>query len=592
MNTSTGKFQRIANVKDNKGTIGSAEIIALAYDATGTLWVGSMNGITTLKSKDGVYPSQTTRSPINDALKNKGILHLFADSKENLWIGTSTGLYRYNLNKKQLTSFNEANNSDSLQSDYINCVTENANGELLIGTNSGGLSIYDTKRNTFKTFTENDGLVNNNVLGIIEDNSGNLWISTANGLSEFNPKTKRFRNYTKSDGLAGNEFNNRSYFKDSSGEIFFGGINGLTSFYPTEIQSNNYISPLVFTGLRLFNKPVNVDEENGILKNNLNLTEELDFSYDQNNFTLEFSLLNYVKPDKNKYAYKLEGYDKEWKFDSTPIASYTNLPSGNYRFVVKGINNDGIPGSAIRALKIHINPAPWLSWWAYLGYAIVLSGILFLTLRYFFIRALLKRTENVQQMKLKFFTHVSHEIRTPLTLILGPLESLLKNTAHLPELHQQVVPIKNNADRLLRLITELMDFRKTETGNMKLHLEELDIVQFIQYIFNAFKDLATSKHINYRIETPAQPIQVWIDRVQLEKVFFNLLSNAFKFTSDNGMISVTVKDIEQQVSIEIRDNGIGIPESSKDKLFSDFFQIDTLARGILVRVLAWHYLKV
>lgn len=574
LNTSTGKFQRIENVKDAKGTIGSAEIVALAYDGSGTLWIGSLNGLTTLQSKNGAYPNITTRSPLNEFLKNKGILNLFVDSKNNLWIGTSTGLYQYNLNNRKLRSFNEVNHPDSLQSDDINCIAEAKNGDLLIGTNSGGLSIYNIKLNTFKTYSETNGLINDNVLGVVEDNSGNLWISTTNGLSEFNPKTKRFRSYTKSDGLAGNEFNNRSYFKDSQGEIFFGGINGLTSFYPTEIQSNNYVSPLVLTSLRLFNKTVSVDDENGILKNNLNLTEKLDFNYDQNNFTLEFSLLNYVKSDKNKYAYKLEGYDKDWKYDSTPIASYTNLPSGNYRFVVKGTNNDGIPGSAVRTLKIHINPAPWLSWWAYLCYAIVLFSILFLTLRYFFIRALLQRTENVQQMKLKFFTHVSHEIRTPLTLILGPLESLLKTTANLPEIHRQIIPIKNNADRLLKLVTELMDFRKMETGNLKLHLSPYDIVQFVQQMFDVFKDLAISKNISYHIEVPTTPIKIWMDSVQMEKVFFNLLSNAFKFTNNNGTISVVVTETDQEVTIQIRDNGIGIPESSKNKLFSDFFQID------------------
>ena len=579
LNTSTKKFQRVENVRDAKGTIGSAEILALAYDMNGTLWIGSLNGLTTLRGKDGVYPSQTSRSTLNIALNNRGILNLFADSKKNLWIGTATGLYRYHLDKNKLTKFNKGNNAHNLQSDYINCIAENNNGDLLIGTNYGGFSIYDSEHSSFRTYREIDGLVNDNVLGFVEDNSSNLWISTANGLSEFNPKTKRFRNYTKSDGLAGNEFNNRSYFKDSKGEIFFGGINGLTSFYPKDIQSNSYISPLVFTDLRLFNRPISVGEKDDVLKNHLNLTEKLDFGYDQNNFTLEFSLLNYVKPDKNKYAYKLEGYDKDWRHVSTPIASYTNLPAGNYRFIVKGTNNDGIPGSSVRTLKIHINPAPWLSWWAYLCYAIVVSTILFLTLRYFFIRALLKRTENVQQMKLKFFTHVSHEIRTPLTLILGPLESLLKNTAHLPELHKQVVPIKNNADRLLRLITELMDFRKTETGNMKLQLEQHDIVQFMQLMFNAFKDLAQSRGIHYHIELPADPINIWMDKLQLEKVFFNLLSNAFKFTNDNGRIYVTVKETNEQVTIQVRDNGIGIPESSKDKLFSDFFQIDMPGSG-------------
>lgn len=579
LNTKTGKFQRINNVKDAQGNIGSAEIIALAQDKSGKLWIGSYNGISTLERKQGKYPTVTTISTINNSFKDNGVLNLLCDTKGNLWIGTTEGLYNYNLSKNKLSKFIKGNEKDELQSAYINCVVESANGNLLIGTYMGGLSIYDPKQNTFKTYRESDGLINDNVLGIVEDNSKNLWISTAKGLSELNLKTHRFRNYTKSDGLAGNEFNIRSYFKDTKGEIFFGGFNGFTSFYPQEIQLNSYVSPLVFTGLRLFNKPVTVGTPDEILKNNLNLTEDLNFTYDQNNFTLEFALLNYVKPDKNKYTYNLEGYDKEWKSDTSPIVSYANLPAGNYRFVVKATNNDGVPTSISRTLKIHISPAPWLSWWAYLTYTLVFFTILFLTLRYFFVRALLKRTKNEQQMKLSFFTHVSHEIRTPLTLILGPLETLLKSTDHLPEINNQVVPIKNNADRLLRLVTELLDFRKTETGNLKLHLAEQDIVPFVQQIFNAFKELASSRNINYQLTAPSQPLPIWMDQLQLEKVFFNLLSNAFKFTHDNGTISVSITETNKQIVIEVRDNGIGIPENSRDKLFSDFFQIDSSSSG-------------
>jgi len=572
----TGKFQRIKNVKDSTGAVGSAEILALQVDRKGTVWVGSLNGLSILQKKNGRYPLYTTKSILDHYLRKKNILKIFEDSRGDLWIATSSGLYRYNPNTKRLTQFRKnEGNRNKLQSDYINCITENRNKEILIGTYFGGLSIYNPKTNQFKTYQEGDGLINNNVLGVVEDESQNLWISTANGLSELNPASGRFRSYTKSDGLAGNEFNARSYFMDSKGEIFLGGINGLTAFYPKDIELNKYHSPLVFTDLKLFNQTVEVNGADDLLSSSVNNAKKLVFKHDQNHFTIEFALLNFVKPDKNKYAYLLSGYDREWNYTSTPSATYTNIPAGKYKFMVKGINNDGIPGQTIASTQIRIRPALWASWWAYTFYILLFSAILFLLIRYLFVKALLRRTEDVQQMKLRFFTNVSHEIRTPLTLILGPLENLLKSSKHLPEINQQVVPIKQNADRLMRLVTELMDFRKMETGNLKLHPAKQDLIYFLQEIFQSFAQLAESRNIRYTFKFEKQPIEIWFDKIQMEKVFFNLLSNAFKFTKNEGAISILIHEEQDNIRVEIRDNGIGIPESEKDKLFSEFFQVDS-----------------
>lgn len=570
----TGKAQHIKNVRDSLGAIGSAEILALEVDRRGTIWIGSLNGLSTLTKKDGRYPTHTTKSILDRYLRRKNILNIFEDSRGDLWICTNVGLYQYNFKSGVLHVFHKnEGKSNQLQSDYINCITENSAGEMLIGTYFGGLSIYNPKTKTFKTFQEKNGLINNNVLGIVEDSSHNLWLSTANGLSELNPATGRFRSYTRSDGLAGNEFNARSYFIDSRGEIFMGGINGLTSFYPREIELNNYASPLIFTGLKLFNQYVGA--EDGQLAEEINAGQKLTFNHDQNNFTLEFALLNFVKPDKNKYTYILEGFDRGWNNMATPSASYTNLPAGNYRFVVKGTNNDGIPGAKVASIKIRVQPAFWASWWAYLFYVVLFSAMLFLLVRYLFVRALLTRTEDVQRVKLRFFTHVSHEIRTPLTLILGPLENLLKSTKELPVINNQILPIKRNADRLMQLVTELMDFRKTETGNLKLQPQQQDVVFFLREIFDAFAQLAESRNITYRFDYQGEPIAIWFDKLQMEKVCFNLLSNAFKFTRDNGTIRLVIRETSSEVHIEVQDNGIGIPESSTSKLFSDFFQVNS-----------------
>lgn len=580
-NPTTKKFKRILNVKDESNTVGTAEILALRQDSYGTVWIGSRNGLSVLKKKNGAFPDHSTKSVLDKYFrKGKGVQVLFEDQQKNLWFGTFAGLYRYNFSSGVLRSFmkNEADTTQ-LHADNINCITQTSKGLICIGTYFGGISLYNPETNRFKTYMEDDGLANNNVISIIEDDGGKLWIGTANGLSELNLSTGKFRNYTKSDGLAGNEFNLRSYLKDSKGEIFLGGLNGLSSFYPKEIETNKYAAPVVFTGLKLFNQPVEVGGHDELLKAQVLKAGEITFNHDQNHFTLGFALLNYIKSDKNKYAYKLDGYDAQWNYVDHPSATYTNLPSGTYNFIVKGINNDGIPGINEASIKIKILPPIWARWWAYVFYVLVFSVILFLTVRYLFIRALLKRSEDIQKMKLNFFTYISHEIRTPLTLILGPLEQLLKTTKDNPEINRQVVPIKNNADRLMRLITELMDFRKAETGHLKLYVSNSNIIEFTRDVHHAFEHLAEARQIEYTFESAQEDTEVYFDKVQMEKVLFNLLSNAFKFTAEKGIVRVIIEETDHDVIIKVRDNGKGIPYESQQKLFSDFFQVDEQGSG-------------
>ncbi|WP_316831756.1 two-component regulator propeller domain-containing protein [Pedobacter aquatilis] len=571
----SGVFKRVKNIRSSSGTIGTAEIVALEVDRQDKIWIGSYDGLSYLEKRfNGNYPLQTSKSPLEKYLRTKAITCLFEDRNENLWIGTPAGLFCYDFKAQKPRSFGKSlGYLPEFQSEYINYISENAAGDILIGTYFTGLHIYNINKNKTRNFQLKNGLINNNVLGVLEDNNRNLWISTANGLSELNPLNGRFRNYTKSDGLAGNEFNARSSFKDSEGQLFFGGINGLTSFFPKDIGQNNFHSPLVLSGLKLFNQSVSVNDKSKILKQDINNTETLTFNHEQNHFTIEFALLNYIKSDKNKYSYKLQDYDKSWITSDIPSATYTNLQGGSYIFHLKAFNNDGTPGKQALSLKIKILPAPWLSWWAYLLYFLVSACILFLTLRYFFTKAMLKKTQEIQQIKLQFFTNVSHEIRTPLTLIGAPLESLLEETKDKPELNLQIRPIKENADRLMRLVNELMDFRKIETGNFKLQLSKGELIAFSIEIFNAFKSLAESRNIDYSFSSDCSSQEIYFDKSQMEKVFFNLLSNAFKFTKDGGQISFKIKTDEQYSCITITDNGVGIPQENRDKLFSDFFQI-------------------
>ncbi|ETZ23033.1 hybrid sensor histidine kinase/response regulator transcription factor [Pedobacter sp. V48] len=355
--------------------------------------------------------------------------------------------------------------------------------------------------------------------------------------------------------------------------MFFGGYNGLTYFYPDEIQKNNFRAPIAFTGLLLFNKAISLNAPNELLKEDIGYTKKITFKYDQNIFSIQFALLSYIKSDKNRYAYKLEGINNQWIETSIPAASYTNLPSGSYKLLVKGANNDGV-WSKPTSISIEIRPPFWKTWWAFCMYAIITAVILFFITRFFYLRELLIKDEELHQSKLNFFTNVSHEIRTHLTLIMAPVEKLLDGNQHNSAMNRHLTNVKNNTNRLMKLTSELMDFRKAETNNLKLHVAAHDLVTFIQEIGRSFEELSEKKKIHFSIIHDPAPIMVYFDPEQLEKVFFNLISNAFKFTPINGSISVEIKKLGDHIVVTVEDTGRGIAAEYLGRLFTNFFQVD------------------
>lgn len=573
-NQAKQQFKRIINVKDEQNNVGLAEIIAIEEDSFGKIWVGSKNGLTHLYKTNEGYAEKTVKSPLEKKIKNKYIQVLFEDRLKTMWIGTMAGLFSYNPKNGRVNSYFKKADSTSLQSDRINCIIETKNGNICIGTYLGGLSIYHPKTNRFKTFNQKNGLPNDNILGIIEDDQANLWLSTDKGISKMEVRTGKFNNYTKSDGLAGNNFNFRSFLKDSDGQLFFGGYDGLTSFYANQIDVNPNTDKISLTGLKLFNESVKVNGPDHLLEQDIKVARKLTFNHNENNFSIEFALLNYIKPEKNTYNYKLIGYTKNWINTNSPSASYANLTPGTYTFVVKGLNNDGIQSRNTASIEIKILPPFWATWWAYLIYLTLFLGILFLVIRYLFVQERLKQTEEIQRIKLNFFTYIAHEIRTPLTLIIGPLESLLNRSYHNPDLHKQIVPIKHNADRLIRLITELLDFRKAETNHLKLHVSEENMIDFLNEIFLSFSHVAQDKNINYKFNHDTNELNLFFDKIQLEKVVYNLLSNAFKFSNQGSSINITIVSNLDDVEISVVDNGKGIPYESQANLFTDYFQVN------------------
>jgi ligand-binding sensor domain-containing protein/DNA-binding response OmpR family regulator/nitrogen-specific signal transduction histidine kinase len=543
-------------------------IVCMLHDSRGRLWLGTRSrGIF-------VYDEKTDRfSVFNGGHEGEDLRHLrcfFEDASHNIWLATNSGTYIVPVSGGRARKFEHQDTK--VRFDDINFIQEDSKGLIWLGSYESGLIRYDPVKNNIHNYTVENGLPANNVLGLLEDKRGFLWVSTSNGLSRFDGKV--FTNYTVEDGLPGNVFNSNSFFKDARGEMFFGGYNGLVSFFPEQIRRNRLVPRAVFTRLKLFNKPVSINDETKLLARNISLTREIDFSYHQNIFTVDFALLNFVKSEKNRYAYKLEGFEKEWNYVTSPSATFTNLPAGTYTLLVKGSNNDGVWTAVPAKLIINVHPPFWKTWWAYAFYLVCVAGLVFLVFRYLWMQHLLKREHEIYQMKLDFFTNVSHEIRTPLTLIVGPLENLVNETRESPALNRKLLTVKKNAGRLTRLVNELMDFRKVESGNMKLHVAPGNMVSFAQEIYLSFQYLAIKHQINYCFNCPEAAIEVYFDAVQLEKVLFNLLSNAFKFTPDGGTILVDLlkHTASGHIEIKVSDNGRGIPEESRDKIFSNFYQ--------------------
>lgn len=570
------------------------------------IWAGTNGGGLRFVGLDGKYTT-FLNSADTYSLSDNFVTSLLKDVNGNLWVGTQNGLNYFNKRTQQFKSYYKNGLKHALSHSTVLCLYRDSYNRLWIGTEGGGLNYFDESTEKFYAIGKELGLTERVIQAITEDNSRNIWASTDNGLFKIEIKSLvlpfsapqiAVTHYTADDGLASNQFLTNAVLKSLDGKLFFGGINGLTSFYPEKILKNRYEPAIVLTDFLIKNKRVGIDEEGSVLKQSITETAEIALRYDQGFITLRFAALNYINAANNKYAYKLEGLTEsdEWYYSGTQnAATYTNLKPGDYIFKVKASNNDGIWNEKPTVLKITVLPPWWMTWWAYSLYILAISTIAFVIIRFLRIRAKLKRDlyyehllnerqQEIYQMKLDFFTNISHEIRTPLTLIVGPLEKLLNMARSNHFIHDQLITIKNNADRLMRLMTELLDFRKAESGNMKLQFSECNIQRFSEEIFLSFKELAISRGINYTFAPLKDPINVFFDKDQLEKVLFNLLSNAFKFTANGGNITMTLhtraEEQKEWVDIKISDNGKGIPEKYHDKLFENFFQVDARDRDI------------
>ncbi len=617
----TDKFTYYKHDSHDSYSLSANNIKSVIIDSKDCLWVGIHDGglnVLDLRKRPFRFQQIDFPSSQNISLKAYKVLTLFEDVEGNIWIGTlSGGLIFYDVQKKLLSKIDEdvrsimsivqsenpkilllgGNNgleainihtkhkspiqiaklSNNISPPHINCIFIDNSNNYWIGTEGEGLYIHNPKNKTTKSYSTKDGLPNDIIYGILSDNNGNIWVSTNNGISQIDAASNSIKNYNQSDGLQGNEFNYGASFKTKNRELFFGGTNGLTYFDPKDIRKNIFVPPIDITNVEVNNVPFEKITDS---------TTVITLKYNENNFSIDFTSLSYMRPEKNEFAYKLEGNDENWNYvGNQRRAVYTNIKPGKFVFRVKGANNDGIWNEHGATLHIQVLSPPWKTWWAYLLYAI-LCGSLFLYIRKLILlrvkeRKEKERLEEANQLKLSVFTEISHEFRTPLTLIISPLEKMVDKK--LGDIHmQQHDSMLKNARMLLQLINQILDFRKSESGKLLLQVTKDNIVAFTADVKKSFDPLAEQKNIPYRFIHRSDDIQAWFDKPKLKNILFNLLSNAFKFSDDNGSVTIYVSTsskkvnakLTQYVKISVVNFGPVIPKEQLRLVFHQFYQLE------------------
>jgi signal transduction histidine kinase/DNA-binding response OmpR family regulator len=585
----------------------SNRIFSFSEDSNGRIWIGTfIKGLHYFDNKTNTFTHCDSKPFTENALDNAFIRKVFVDSDDVLWVGTILGLYQVSLKnntgfkvtKMRDAMFNDKTKYNSIQT--ILSIYESNDKTIWIGTDGEGLFNYNKKSKSFSNYNDFPGFKEKSVRAIISDNNGSLWISGGSGLTKLDFKNKKSTNFNKDDGLVDNDFNNNAVFKDGNGELYFGSYEGVNYFNPNEIKKVEKAPRLYFSDFKLFNRSVKPNEDSSPLTKVISQTKEITINYTQSVFTIEYVGINYNYSKKNQYAYYLEGFEKDWNYvGNNRTATYTNLAPGNYVFKVKSANADGSWSDAQLELKIEILPPWWKTIWAYLAYSSILVFLLIYFNKMYQNRfkagqaIILEREKTIQleklnNKKLQFFTNISHEFRTPLTLIINPLEDILKSRNLSPEIHNKLKIVHKSSDRLSRLINELMDFNKLEFNKIFLQARKIEVVAFTQGIISYFNEEAAARNITINFEPSIDELEDWLDPKMLEKILFNIISNAFKFTPDNGVITVSIDQSDTDnaliingnkvpsFSITITDTGSGIRKKDLNRIFDRFYQVNNV----------------
>ncbi|MGN1211895.1 MAG: ATP-binding protein, partial [Candidatus Cryptobacteroides sp.] len=570
------------------------------------LWIATLEGLRLFDTRAHSFREFDLNSNRNGPDRNR-IRALLTDSEGMLWVGGDYGFQRLEIKDGQLVECRLPLNENVITDSFVQCFFENSTSLIWIGTRRG-LLCYDRMDGTLTKYDSDDGLPSDIIHGIEEDNFGRLWISTDKGLSCFNPFSGQFRNFTTDDGLQGNQFNTGSHVRRSNGEMMFGGIGGITAFFPEMMEDNPYTPRPIITSFELFGKEIRPYDGSGILTKGISYTDRIVLKHDCNSFSVKFSVPNYLAGHHNRFAYMLEGHDRHWhETDQTRSVSWSNLPHGEYRFLVKAANNDGKWNDEPTVLSIRVKPVWYMTMAAKICFSIL--AMLLVAATYM---GLVRRKneenrlelakqekahqEELHQMKMRFYINVSHEMRTPLTLIINPLAEMISKCND-TWMRKQLKYVERNTQRLLHLVNQLMDYRRAELDVFKLKVRKEDVLKIIKENCSLYDKLAFKKKLRFTLTTNLDGKTAYVDGQYIELILNNLLSNAFKYT-DTGSIAVTANLTQESLVLEISDTGTGIPAVEQDRIFERFYQMENehigsgIGLSLVQRLVELHHGKI
>ncbi|MEM1359195.1 MAG: ATP-binding protein, partial [Bacteroidota bacterium] len=522
--------------------------------------------------------------------------HLFGGNKPNVfygaqtlngdcWLGTIRGLVH---GKKTAEGFSFSLVDGLRNPACASVLRDPSDGDVLwIGTKGGGLHRLDTRTMEFTYLHAKNGLPNDVIYGVLNDERGNLWLSSNKGIISYAPKTGKMRNFTAADGLQSDEFNTFAFGKSVTGELLFGGIKGANVFHPQDLDENPTPPKLSFTGLAINNQAVRVLDSTNILSEAVEFSPALTLPHNQNSINLTFAALEFTAPSKNTFSYYLEGAEAPWSHTSSDNrATYLNLSPGKYTFHLKAANGDQVWSEEVKTLDITILPAWYQTRVAYLVYGLLFAGCIWLYLRFQRNKLRLRhrleleqkeaeRLKELQTFQAELYTNITHELRTPLSVILGTSENLIrqKNTGH-PE-RKPLSLIRRSGKNLLNLVNQILDLSKIEHNQLGIHYQQGDILAYLRYITESFHSLANTQNVLLKVESPKASIWMDYDEEKIRQIVANLLSNALKYTPSGGKVTLTAEQREQQLQLSVRDTGRGIPPEDLPHVFDRYYQAST-----------------